>query len=118
MNIRPRLEAAADFADRTLEKLDHELASAKAALAKNDSLPARAVLAAAEIPNAMKWGALGGVAVVALPSVLAPPLAPFFLPWTPVAAVWGASIGFAHGLGNAAGRLIDGNEFKPTFPPG
>jgi hypothetical protein len=121
MNVQPaptnRLEAAADFADRAIEKLDRVKDRAMAALDANDSFAARVVKAGLEVPKAVGWGALGGVAIVALPSVLAPPVAPFFLPFTPVAAVWGASIGFMHGTANAVGRLVQGNDFRSTFPP-
>ena len=101
-----------------LAAVAHAVERAKNAFDANDSFALRVVKAGLEVPKAIGWGALGGLVVVALPSVLAPPIAPFFLPWAPVAAVWGGTIGFMNGTVNAVGRLIEGNEFKAKFPPG
>lgn len=88
----------------------------KAAYDANDSIPLRVVKASLEVPKSMGWGALGGIAIVALPSVMAPPIAPFFLPFAPATALFGAGIGFGNGLLNAAGRMLEGNAFQPSIP--
>jgi len=78
----------------------------------SESLPKRAYQAALEIPRGIGKGALSGLVVVALPSVLAPPIAPFFLPWLPVAAVVGSMHGAVNGLINAASVMAFGTQTR------
>ncbi len=80
--------------------------------AELEALPVRVAKAALEVPKAIGRGAMGGVVVVGLPSVLVPPLAPFFLPWLPVAAAVGSMHGATNGFINALTYLTVGNDFR------